>query len=400
MLTAALDQNPDIRVAEAKVREAEAELNKVRVHTLQKVITLRAALESQKRAVEKAQDGLKSAERLHDRGFSSQEQQSAAAATLAQEKEKMAALDADLAVLMGRIVNSQEHAQLQHWMDAIGEQTRGTSRIALGQALNAVAFSPDGKLLSTTMADGSVRIWDASTGRALNSLASDGSSPSPAKGPMAERIRQALDKPITLKVEKKKFNELLSILRREVPGVPFHAVGDTDVLGEQSFDFDSIPLGAALQAIEDSVMDVGNIPGNSLRFAVRDYGILVTTGRHWPAGAVRLHDFWKRKADAATGASLGQPPGSPERNPPAQAVEGTVKAVDTEAGLVTLTVGSDAGLTKGNTLEVYRLQPAPTYLGRVRILAVKPSESVASPVDPSRGPIRATDLVTNSLRRQ
>src|SRR5947208_69846 len=37
MLTEALLNNPDIRVAEAKLREAEAELNRVRLQTLQKL---------------------------------------------------------------------------------------------------------------------------------------------------------------------------------------------------------------------------------------------------------------------------------------------------------------------------------------------------------------------------
>jgi hypothetical protein len=48
-----------------------------------------------------------------------------------------------------------------------------------------------------------------------------------------------------------------------------------------------VPLGAALQALEDL------IPG--LRFTVRDYGVLVTVGNRIPDGGVRVHDFWKHK---------------------------------------------------------------------------------------------------------
>src|SRR5262249_21942341 len=48
------------------------------------------------------------------------------------------------------------------------------------------------------------------------------------------------------------------------------------------------------------------------------------------------------------------PKKEPPSNPPAEAVEGLVKEVDA-SGLVRLSIGADAGLAKGNTLEVYRL---------------------------------------------
>src|SRR5690349_11077908 len=39
LLTQALKENPDIRVAEAKVNEAEAELNRTRLQVMQKIVT-------------------------------------------------------------------------------------------------------------------------------------------------------------------------------------------------------------------------------------------------------------------------------------------------------------------------------------------------------------------------
>ena len=51
MLTQATRDNPDVRVAEAKVREAEAELNRARLVVMQKVIELHSSLESQKAQV-------------------------------------------------------------------------------------------------------------------------------------------------------------------------------------------------------------------------------------------------------------------------------------------------------------------------------------------------------------
>lgn len=56
-------------------------------------------------------------------------------------------------------------------------------------------------------------------------------------------------------------------------------------------------------------------------------------------------------------------------NPPASMVKGTVEAVDKEIKtLVKLSVGSDSGVRKDNTLEIYRFSPKVEYLGRLLIL--------------------------------
>ena len=41
-----------------------------------------------------------------------------------------------------------------------------------------------------------------------------------------------------------------------------------------------------------------------------------------------------------------------------------VKATDSQSGYITVSIGSDAGLSKGDTLEVYRLKPEAAYLGK------------------------------------
>src|SRR5260370_16028289 len=56
LLAQALENNPDIRVAEAKVRETEAELNRIRMQIAQRVITLSQSLEAQKERVKLALD--------------------------------------------------------------------------------------------------------------------------------------------------------------------------------------------------------------------------------------------------------------------------------------------------------------------------------------------------------
>src|SRR3984957_10391985 len=55
MLEQALRNNPDIKVAEAKLHEAEAELNRTRLAVTQKVATLYAALDAARKGVEVAE---------------------------------------------------------------------------------------------------------------------------------------------------------------------------------------------------------------------------------------------------------------------------------------------------------------------------------------------------------
>jgi hypothetical protein len=93
-----------------------------------------------------------------------------------------------------------------------------------------------------------------------------------------------------------------------------------------------------------------------------------------------------------------EPPGgsAAQKNPPRTAVEGLVSKVD-PSGLVSLTIGNHAGLSKGNTLEAMRLTTPPRYLGTLRILEVKPGEAVAQPVGRLTAPLRVGDRVANRI---
>lgn len=88
------------------------------------------------------------------------------------------------------------------------------------------------------------------------------------------------------------------------------------------------------------------------------------------------------------------------KNPPPENVEGLVKTTDT-SGLMTLTIGSDAGLAKGHTLELFRLNPsAPSqskYLGTVRIVEAEAHQSVAQPVGRLSAPPQRGDRVASRI---
>jgi hypothetical protein len=61
--------------------------------------------------------------------------------------------------------------------------------------------------------------------------------------------------------------------------------------------------------------------------------------------------------------------------------------------LVSISIGSDAGLARGHKLQVYRLKPAPLYLGTIRIIDVSPQKAAARHIDNGNLP-RDTPILT------
>jgi hypothetical protein len=84
-------------------------------------------------------------------------------------------------------------------------------------------------------------------------------------------------------------------------------------------------------------------------------------------------------------------------NPPPENVEGLIKKADATSGLVTLSIGSDSGLAKGHTLEVYRLEPSAKYLGKIRIMEVWPHAAVGKPIAKPLGAIQEGDHVASKI---
>jgi hypothetical protein len=106
-----------------------------------------------------------------------------------------------------------------------------------------------------------------------------------------------------------------------------------------------------------------------------------------------------KDAVAAKNAALnaGTASNGPKRRAPAEDVEGVVKSTDAQSGYITITIGSDAGLTKGDTLEVYRFKPEAAYLGTVEIIAVRADQAVAKPMGRLRGAIQVGDRVSSNI---
>jgi hypothetical protein len=89
--------------------------------------------------------------------------------------------------------------------------------------------------------------------------------------------------------------------------------------------------------------------------------------------------------------------------PPPVELKGVIEAIDpNDASRLSISIGSDAGLSINHTLEVYRLKPAPAYLGMIRIIDLTPQKAVARRIGNANLPpympiLQVGDEVTSSL---
>jgi len=104
----------------------------------------------------------------------------------------------------------------------------------------------------------------------------------------------------------------------------------------------------------------------------------------------------KTRGGATTGGGAGRI--ETVAKPPPEDVEGMVEESDPRSGLVTISIGSDSGVNKGNTLEVYRFKPRPDYVGMIRIVDSRPHQAVGRAILPLRsGPIQKGDRVAAEI---
>jgi hypothetical protein len=88
----------------------------------------------------------------------------------------------------------------------------------------------------------------------------------------------------------------------------------------------------------------------------------------------------------------GKPVVRTPRTPLAPGVSGEITRIE-RSGLVNLSIGSDAGLAKGQTLDIYRLGAKPLYLGVVEILDVQPRQAAGRIRRTTREAVKVGDRV-------
>jgi hypothetical protein len=372
LITQALRNNPDIRVAEAKVREAEAELNRTRMSVAQKVVALFHSIDIARKMQNSAKQDFDTVTRLRGQGGGGAVSvEDFRKAKLAWESAiaQVAKLEAEMPALLGKLPGK------------LGEDKKAEAGSdATPQAIQWL-------LQRSAIESSEEEFAHVLTRAALTSVHLKDTAP---KGTMAERIRKAMDTPINGDYKGKPFDEVLKDFEKRFDGIAFRIV-QTPPKGQMDINLGQVPLGSAIQAVNDILAEY--------RFVVRDYGILFTHKDWLPPGALLLHDFWK--SDAGKEKLKGErSDGSDARNPPPAEVKGSVKAVDSASGLLTVTIGSDAGLAKGHTLEIYRLgtvKTGPKYVGTIRILDVRPNEAVAKPVGRLHDAIQTGDSVASKI---
>jgi hypothetical protein len=367
MLDKALRDNPDLRLAAAKVAEAEAELNRARLLVVQKVAAQYQAVEAEKAAVESAAVELQETQTLYKSNTVPLATFRAAEQKLLDAKAKLAALETEMPYLLGKQPEGGIGAKIHMRL----------TEIDLRQS--------DPEFVS--------RLHVHRYGRppTADEAAAAARPKSVIQGPTADRIRAALDKPFTLDLKETVLSDVIAnvsgAFEKANPGLLIKCNISQDILDKKvSVQFDKMPFGAVLVWIEDSVPSSGVV--------VRDYGLVIDMKPHLPPGAPSLHDFWKSgKAEEKA------PEKDQSSNPPAKHVEGVVKSVGSD--VVQISIGSDDGLAMGNTLWVYRLNvkalAQSKYLGRIKIVGLDAKSAIGEPMGKMAGPIQEGDHVYSRI---
>jgi hypothetical protein len=271
----ALRDNPDVRVAEAKAREAEAELNRARLQAIQKVVahqhtveTLTGAVKSAEARLDVAQASLRLAEaqyqrvaELVKRGGAAKEEADAAQATLQKAKSDVEVAKAALQAAKADLAKAQ--AELPYLLgksNKDGEKER--VRLYLDRLIEAQAADDLAVLIGT---------------RALARQVAE-----QPKGTVAEKLRKVAAESVKMNLFDAPLDDVLAILR-DTAGVPIvDNVPREQKTKKITGDLRNIPLGAAFQLVEDAA---------GVQFGVREYGLLVSD--KLPAGVMTLQDFLK-----------------------------------------------------------------------------------------------------------
>jgi outer membrane protein TolC len=281
LIAQALQGNPDVRVAEAKMREAEAELNRTRLQAIQKVVAHQHNIETLEGAVKTAEARLRVAEanvqlggaerdrvaEIIKKGVVPKSELDAAQAKLAQAHADREAARADLQAAKAALAKAQ--SELPY---LLGKATKDDRQVHMLDELYDLADrqSVARRIYLRDLA-AAKDAWKAA-GLAL------------PQGTVAEKLRQALDAPVSLKFEGLSLGSVLKEMAAHggVAIVPASGLPSDLYDKAVTLNVNDLPRGACFQLLEDLT---------GVQFGVREYGIVVTD--KLPPGVMPLHDFWK-----------------------------------------------------------------------------------------------------------
>lgn len=256
-LEKALRNSADIKAAESKVRDAEAELNKVRHQVLTKATAIYSDLNLARRMLGIAEQTLARQSEFVKKGQISTETMMASQALVEKHRGEVEKLEAELKSLRGEFAIK-----------------------------TSVVFDPDGHVLYMQNLHDAFRAWDVQTGKLLERVNSDTGKAATVQTPMGERVRKLLEQEVDWTANNLDLSEmfkwLMDATKTDIP--------HRDLTGQTATTITlkaKMPLGAWFQALEDSDPTVAIV--------VRDYGLLMTKKDRVPKGAVGVSELWKAK---------------------------------------------------------------------------------------------------------
>ncbi len=319
LIADALKHNPDIRVAESKVREAEAELSRTRMKVVSDVTFLQAEIQAAQALANHLKSQYELVNALYNDKKISREEYFPVVLAFEKASADLALKQAKLPYLLGKQAGASVRASavdaliLGEWISkkhetatTDGEFLRRVMMDVLGRVPTADEMKDFLKMpekdrrekwldqLSRKERVAIERIeglhtLDVSRIEAVWALVNLKAPDSP----LTNKLRKALDTPISLKAGDIDQAALMEYVREKLKGVNLHVRAKSAKKAEiHVFLGEPIPLGAFLQFIEDE---------SGCVFVLRDYGIVVTAADSpLPPGAVRVIDFWKRGGKTET----------------------------------------------------------------------------------------------------
>ena len=249
LIGSALANDPDVKLAQAKLQLAEVEVARARQQVAQKVVALDSAVRAQKKLVATSEQMFTIASEVMKKGQGSFSDMLIAREKLELTQAKLAQLETELKSMTGT------RLAVGGWHE-------------LNKAQDAAKALHEAILMRAAL--------DVSARKAL-------------AGPIPDRIRTALDKPVKLgpKDQLVSFDQALEIFKKEAGlDLPVRYEFKLEVvvsLGEE------LPVGAWLQLFADGTHEA--------RILVREYGLLITHKDRNPPDAMSVFDFWKQKPE-------------------------------------------------------------------------------------------------------
>jgi hypothetical protein len=280
LVQAALATDPDVKLAQAKVQLAEAELGKARQAIALRVLSLNTTIEDLKGQVDVHAKKVAMDEKAAASGQVAMADLLADRLQLEHAKSALAKAELEMKFITGASGLPGAAANTNQSFPLYSLQPFNNS---------GLTTSYNAWVLPQLHSQVNPQLWDSTTGTPLYFNPIDSAtnqSAAPAKGSIPERIRSALDKPVKLapKGEQVGFLKAIEVFKKDAGlDVPVRYAFKMESIVSEG---EELPVGAWFQLFTDTT------PG--ARIVIRDYGLLVTAEKEVPPSAIPLSEFWKR----------------------------------------------------------------------------------------------------------